>query len=305
MKRNYSKTVSLLALLIISFSALFAVEDDMQFHGESGIFYRETGMSLGLLPESVTFQQPFSLSPLTDGIIGGTTAALAGSAFLCDKVFHIKKNNTGDFAPFPLDKNSLNGFDRPFIQHYSKTLDHVGDGVLALTMALPALMFTSNNTDWLTVGVMYAETLALAYGMKQWGKLLITRPRPYMYFDDYPQGEVDRGDWHCSFPSGHTTIAFTAAAFTSAVFNEYFPDTFWRHVVTAGSFGLATAVGIIRMSSGNHFATDVLAGVAIGTLCGFIVPFFHSNLFINLVGGNKNTEVAVSPLGFNVRIRLD
>ena len=74
--------------------------------------------------------------------------------------------------------------------------------------------------------------------------------------------------------------------------------------MTASSFGLATTVGIIRMSSGNHFATDVLAGAAIGTICGFIVPFFHSTTFRNMVGLNKNTDITVSPLGFNVRIKI-
>ena len=30
------------------------------------------------------------------------------------------------------------------------------------------------------------------------------------------------------------------------------------------------------MASGNHFFTDVLAGAAIGTACGFIIPALHS-----------------------------
>ena len=276
MKKIFSKAISLLFCIVFSFSALSA--EDMQF------------------------TQPFELDPLTDGIIAGTSGALGGSALLCDKVFHIKKNShSGSY----LDKNSINGFDRPFINNYSKALDKTADGVLALALVSPAIMFTNSNTDWLTVGVMYAETVALAYGLKQWGKMIIDRPRPYMYFEDYPQGEVDRGDWDCSFPSGHSTMAFTAAAFTSCVFNEYYPESPWRHVVTGVSFAAATTVGILRMCSGNHFFTDVLAGAAIGTICGFAVPFFHSQTFNDLINKDDKTEISVSPLGFSVAIKFD
>ena len=261
--------------------------------------------SNALFAKDANFIDPFNLDPLTDGIIGGTGLALTTSAYLCDNVFHIKEND-GANVTFTLDANKVNSFDRPFIRPYSKKLDFVGDAILGVTLLTPTVMFASRNTNWLTVGVMYAETIALANGLKEWGKLLIKRPRPYTYFEptEGVQKEIDRGDWHNSMPSGHTTMAFTGAAFTSAVFNEYFPDSPWRHVVTATSFGIATTVGIIRMCSGNHFLTDVLAGAAIGTFCGFIVPFFHSQTFNNLVNKNDKVQIAASPLSFNVNIKL-
>lgn len=283
MKQTLIRGAAILLAFAISISALWGDE------------------SINLNNESEPFQQPFVLNPVADGILGGTGVALSGSALLCDKVFHIKPNNT---TKFPLNQNDINGFDRPFIQNYSETLDYVGDGILALTLATPAIMFTNSNSDWLTIGVMYAETIAIANGLKEWGKLLINRPRPYMYFDNYPEDEVTGGDWHNSMPSGHTTMAFAGAAFTSAIFNEYFPTSGWRHVVTAASFGLATTVGIVRMCSGNHFLTDVLTGAAIGTLTGFMVPFFHSQTFYNLINKNKNVDVAASPLGFAVAIKF-
>ena len=256
-----------------------------------------------LVAKDADFIQPFKLDVLTDSIIGGTGVGLSGSALLCDKVFPIKENKY-NLNDFPLNKNDINGFDRPFIRPYNKTLDYVGDAVLALSLVTPTIMFTNSNTDWLTVGVMYLETIALANGLKEWGKLLINRPRPYNYFDPVPQDQITGGDWHNSMPSGHTTLAFTGAAFTSCIFNEYFPDSPWRHVVTAASFGLATTVGIVRMCSGNHFLTDVLAGAAIGTVCGFLVPFFHSQTFNNLVNKNDKVQIAASPLAFNVSIKL-
>lgn len=281
MKKKIIRTVAVILIAAVSISSLSAKES-----AKNG---------------NLSFQQPFVLSPLADGLLGGTGVALSGSALLCDKVFKIKPSN---FAGSPLSAAGVNGFDRAFMQSYNKTLDYVGDGVLALTMAAPLIMFTNPNSNWLTIGVMYAETLLLANGIKEWGKLLINRPRPYMYYENYPKDAVKDRDWHNSMPSGHTTIAFSAAAFTSAVFNDYFPDSPWRHVVTGVSFGLATGVGIFRMCSGNHFATDVLTGAAIGTLCGFAVPFFHSTKFQHKAGKKDNIEIAASPLGFNLAVKF-
>ena len=65
----------------------------------------------------------------------------------------------------------------------------------------------------------------------------------------------------------------------------------------AGSLSLAVATGVQRILSGNHFITDVLAGAAIGSLTGFVVPFLHT------LPKSKNLEVAVVPTGFYVQYR--
>ena len=58
------------------------------------------------------------------------------------------------------------------------------------------------------------------------------------------------------------------------------------------------------MCSGNHFATDVITGAVIGTACGFLVPFFHSQTFDNLFNKNDKVQVAASPLSFNIQVRF-
>lgn len=115
--------------------------------------------------------------------------------------------------------------------------------------------------EWLTIGVMYAETVLMAESLKRLGKFAVNRARPYMYFEDYPQDKVDDGDWAKSWPSEHTTLAFTAASFTSYLFCQYFPESAYKWAVVGGTYAVATATGILRMCSGNHFFTDVLTGV--------------------------------------------
>lgn len=215
----------------------------------------------------------FKLEPVTDGILFGTGLALNGTYLLCDKVL---KTKDIAFDGNILDKSTVNGFDRPLMNAYSKTLDTTGDIFLLGALASPVLFAAAPNTEWFTIAAMYTETALIANGIKDITKLIVDRPRPYMYFDGYPQKEIEERDWCKSFPSGHTTMAFTAAAFNTYVFSKYFPDSSWRFVVAGGSYAIAVTTAALRLASGNHFATDVLTGAAIGTLCGFLVPYLHT-----------------------------
>lgn len=215
----------------------------------------------------------FKLEPVTDGILFGTGLALNGTYLLCDKVL---KTKDIAFDGNILDKSTVNGFDRPLMNAYSKTLDTTGDIFLLGALASPVLFAAAPNTEWFTIAAMYTETALIANGIKDITKLIVDRPRPYMYFDGYPQKEIEERDWCKSFPSGHTTMAFTAAAFNTYVFSKYFPDSPWRFVVAGGSYAIAVTTAALRLASGNHFATDVLTGAAIGTLCGLLVPYLHT-----------------------------
>ena len=77
-----------------------------------------------------------------------------------------------------------------------------------------------------------------------------------------------RGPFHfhpfsgaASFPSGHTTGAFTVAA----AFAEHFDNNLW---VAIPAYALATGVGFARTRANAHFASDVIVGAAIGTAAG-------------------------------------
>jgi membrane-associated phospholipid phosphatase len=39
--------------------------------------------------------------------------------------------------------------------------------------------------------------------------------------------------------------------------------------------GTAAAVGGLRIAAGKHFPTDILAGAAVGSLVGYLVPRLH------------------------------
>lgn len=81
---------------------------------------------------------------------------------------------------------------------------------------------------------------------------------------------ANRGAYHFSpfsgsdsFPSGHTTEAFTLAT----VIAEHY-HSIW---IDVGCYGIASAVGYARLDLNYHWASDVLAGAALGTFVGHVV----------------------------------
>lgn len=234
----------------------------------------------------------FTLDPVYDGIIGGGGLALTGGLFIYDF-----------FAPVPefdgvvLNKDEVNTFDRWAMQPYSKSLHMTGTVTEMLSMAAPLALFVTDKSEWGIWAVMYAESVLWANGLKEALKFSVSRARPYMYFDGAPEDKIKDGDYLKSFPSGHTTMAFNGAVFASYTFSKYFPESKWKIPVIAGSLTLATATAVQRVLSGNHFVTDVLAGAAIGSFTGFIVPFLHT------LPKRENLEVAVAPTGLYLQYR--
>ncbi len=49
-------------------------------------------------------------------------------------------------------------------------------------------------------------------------------------------------------------------------------------VGSAASHGGASGVGVLRIDSGSHFPTDVLAGAALGAGIGWLVATVHPRL---------------------------
>lgn len=209
------------------------------------------------------------------------------------------------------DKNDVNAFDRQFITSYNKKLDDVSTVLSIAQLMSPSLLvivptFTGeykwDKDGWINagkLGVMYTESFVTGLALKELAKYLIERKRPYMYKDGWPLDEYKKdGEWNESFFSGHTTYAFTAASFTSYAFCKMYPESDLKIPVIASSFALATTVGIMRVSSGCHFVTDVLVGAAVGTISGFLVPFLQYDC---LIGDNASLHASPTNLSFSFK----
>lgn len=84
-------------------------------------------------------------------------------------------------------------------------------------------------------------------------KYSINRDRPY---EKYPQYKPYEYDSSPSFPSGHTSMAFTMATSLSLQYKKWY--------VVAPAFLYAGAVAYSRIHLGAHYPSDVIAGALIG-----------------------------------------
>ncbi len=81
-------------------------------------------------------------------------------------------------------------------------------------------------------------------------------------------------DLNQSFLSGHTSIAFTGAGLTCAhhrrlpLYGGGLPDL----LACLTSLGAASAGAVLRVVSDDHYASDVLLGVGVGLVSGYVLP---------------------------------
>ena len=129
-------------------------------------------------------------------------------------------------------------------------------GIYALIQKDQALL-----KDAIYIGTSVIEALGLTYGLKY----TIDRQRPYEKYPDKIR-PIEPED-SPSFPSGHTTAAFSLATSLSITYPKWYviaPSAIW-----------ACGVGLARINQGIHYPSDVLTGAAIGVGCAFV------NVYVN------------------------
>jgi len=178
-----------------------------------------------------------------------------------------------------LDPSLISRFDRGATHQWSPDSATASDVLVGVTLVAPLGLFLTDagKAQAGKLTVIYGETLLLSVGTTHLLKALTTRTRPFVYNDnpDIPlETKMSHSACH-SFPSGHTANAFAAAVFLGTVHDRLYPDSGAGPWVWAGGLAAASTVGILRYKAGRHYPTDILAGAAIGTLCGWLVPKLH------------------------------
>lgn len=130
------------------------------------------------------------------------------------------------------------------------------------------------------LGLHTVEAIVLGAAATTTIKILTGRARPYVSEDDASRFQLLRGlknDGYRSFPSGHTATAFAFAATVSSETQRWWPGSRW--IIGPILYGGATLTGVSRIYNKAHWASDVMAGAAIGTLIGLkVVRYQHSHL---------------------------
>ncbi len=221
--------------------------------------------------ENESTRSPYELSLVLDS----TLLAAGGLLYFASPQVVKRDHSLGEDA---YSRDSVNILDRQATRWYSrnssKASDHVRDGLLYLPAVF--VLCPQMRQAFPDIALLYVETYLLTSGTTGVLKNAVGRKRPYMYNPSLPRKERDQGDqnWK-SFPSGHTTAAFTGAVFTSTVFSDYFPGSSWKIPVWSACVTAASLVAYLRVRAGMHFPTDVVAGGAIGTSGAVLIPYLH------------------------------
>lgn len=109
------------------------------------------------------------------------------------------------------------------------------------------------------LGVKCTISLILSTVVAQILKKGVSRIRPFLIISNLNIKKIGIDKY--SFPSGHTTAAFTL----SVIVSLFYPP------VTVLFIPLACLVGISRIYLGVHYPSDVFAGATLGTLSSFLV----------------------------------
>jgi membrane-associated phospholipid phosphatase len=241
---------------------------------------------LWLAPVPPARAQEYSLNWIADGALLATGL---GSAILSQVL--LQPASPGSFGPIP----QVNSFDRLAVFGYSQALDVTSDVFQYATAAMPVMFaFLCRLDQAAAIGVVYLEALSWAFAAKNLLKFLVPRYRPYVYSGSGPAPSTD------SFPSGHATIAFTAAAFSLYTFQAYFPSSPYLLPVALAGYGLAALTATFRVVSGMHFLTDVLAGALLGTVVGYGIPLLHRT-WARKRGGSE-VALEASPAAVMLRV---
>lgn len=168
--------------------------------------------------------------------------------------------------------------DRLVSGKWNPSYSFASDVTSVITFTAPLLFYLNQQVqkNWLTFSIIYGETMWLAFTVPMIFKGITQRIRPYAYQSSgAPAEKLYSAETKRSFLSGHTTHSFSGAVFFAKVWSDLYPENRYNGLVWSVSLSLATATGVFRCISGNHFPTDVLAGAALGSLIGWGVPELH------------------------------
>jgi membrane-associated phospholipid phosphatase len=127
-----------------------------------------------------------------------------------------------------------------------------------------------HGTEAVLVGSAFTALLKGTLGRARPDMLPDTRPSDFRLADGFGDGNRQ------SFPSGHTTTAFAAAAAVTAEVQRMWPKYTWY--VAPILYGGAALSGLSRMFHNRHWASDVALGAGVGTFSGLkVVKYSHAH----------------------------
>lgn len=153
----------------------------------------------------------------------------------------------------------------------------LGDpGTVILSLGTYAVGRIAGSHTVSEVGLHASEALLLSAAATELVKGVAGRARPYVLPPDADEFAAWRGftsAGRTSFPSGHTSAAFSLAAVMDDEGAIHWPHA--ARIVTPVSYGLASLVGLSRIYKDRHWVSDVAVGALVGEYSGLVVERYN------------------------------
>jgi len=209
-----------------------------------------------------------------DWIRLSAVVGITAIASLADKeIKSFSQKNQSDFADavFKIDK-----------YYYA---EFVGASIIAFY----GYGLIAENSKIRKLALKLTEATFLASSITLVTKTIVGRARPYQQESQYYFTPFTFDNDYNSFPSGHTTLAFT---YSTVMANEI-DNVFWK----IGWYTAAGLVGYARIYHNQHWFSDVFMGAAIGYFSGEFVNNHHTN-------SGKDVSINLYPLPMGLTVQV-
>jgi PAP2 superfamily len=222
-------------------------------------------------------QSPYQLKLGREiGLYGGGIALGLGGIYFQNQIKPLTEAQI-----LNLNASDLTKFER-WVTTRSSVRSHNTSNVLLITSNLCPIVLTladkSMRKNAGTIGVIYTQAAFINLGLTALAKSTVRRTRPYAYQSELTLEEKMTTNARQSFWSGHTSQSATMCFLTAQMYADYHPDSKWRPVVWTAAAAIPLTTGILRLTSGKHFPTDVITGYATGAAIGLLLPRLHRRM---------------------------
>jgi membrane-associated phospholipid phosphatase len=214
---------------------------------------------------------PYEMRKTGDCVLTGT-----GLALFCTGIF--MESGSPSLEAISLHKENILFFDRWAARPSQPVYSKISDLTLAIAISLPLWVSShqaKNEKECRVHAIMITEAELLSAGLCMVVKKLTGRPRPYVY--DWPEVKLThlKPDAFRSFYSGHATSSFCNAVLAGQMMRHSGASSRDQKAVWTAGLTMAIGTSVFRILAGEHFPSDVVAGLIIGSAIGYWIPEIH------------------------------
>ena len=118
------------------------------------------------------------------------------------------------------------------------------------------------------------------------------------YYDQLTYDQRKSGSNRNSFYSGHDAVVSASTFFMAKVYCDYNPGIGNnKYFLYAAATIPPLDMGYFRVKALAHFPSDVLVGLGVGAVCGFVIPELHrlqdKNFSLGLYSSSEGTGITM------------